>query len=399
MPLVRTTAAVLAFGVALAVIERVPAADAVAASPNAPYRIVQRGSVMLPQSAPDQAGNDVPITGLSGIAWLGDDEYAAIMDNSDRVVLFRLGLASDGSPEEPRDVRVVTLAEPHDYEDVAACPLGFQQAMSVRRVAQGFPDPGRCLLVAEEDTPAIRAISLTDGSLLGVTPIPDLLLAQRDNRGLESLTVEPDGRHIWTANEEALPADGPGATVDGGTVVRLTRLAIPAEGESGGGLAKQIAYRVDPPHAFVRVFGGAPLSGVTAVSALDDSRLLVLERSGCPGLPPFENRMYLIDTTDAADVASTRGGLAAEADRHVSKVLLWKDQLGCNLEGMCLGPRLRGDQRALLAVADNGAIGTPNQLIGFMVEPAKPSAPLTLLACGALVVAILTALVVYRLAH
>jgi hypothetical protein len=399
MPLVRTTAAVLAFCVALAVVECVPAADSAAASPKAPYRIVQCGSVMLPQSAPDQAGNDVPITGLSGIAWLGDDEYAAIMDNSDRVVLFTLALASDGCPQEPSDVRVVTLAEPHDYEDVAACPMGFQQAMSARRVNQGFPDPGRCLLVAEEDTPAIRAISLADGSLLGVTPIPDSLLAQRDNRGLESLTVEADGRHVWTANEEALPADGPGATVDGGTVVRLTRLAIPPAGKGDEGLAKQIAYRVDPPHAFVRVFGGVPLSGVTAVSALDDGRLLVLERSGCPGLPPFENRICLVNTTDAADVASTRGGLAAEADRHVAKVLLWKDQLGCNLEGMCLGPRLRGDQRALLAVADNGAIGTPNQLIGFMVEPAKPSAPFPILACGLLALVTLTALVVYRLAH
>jgi hypothetical protein len=399
MPLVRTTAAVLAFGVALAVIDRVPAADSAAASPKAPYRIVQRGSVMLPQSAPDQAGNDVPITGLSGIAWLGDDEYAAIMDNSDRVVLFRLALASDGSPQEPSDVRVVTLAENRDYEDIAPCPEPLQQRIAARRIRQGFPDPGRCLLVVEEDTPAIRAISIADGSLLGVIPTPEAFATRRTNRGFESLDIEPDGHHIWTANEEALPADGPAATAAAGTVVRLARIAIPEPGHPHREAPTQLAYAVDPPHQFARVFFGDPLSGVVAVAGLGEGRLLVLERSGCPGLPPFENRMYLVNTKNAADITSSAGSLAEHPEDHVPKTLLWKDQLGCNLEGMCLGPALGGKRRSLLTIADNNGSGTPNLVIGFTLEDPTGDIPLPMILGGAAAVAVALGLLIYRLAR
>jgi len=399
MPLVRTAAVALAFCASLALVECVHAADSAAAPPKPPYRIVQRGSVMLPQSAPDHAGNDVPITGLSGIAWLGDEQYAAIMDNSDLVVLFSLALARDGTPEEPRDVRVLTLSEKHDYEDIAPCPEPLQQRIAARRVRQGFPDPGRCLLVAEEDTPAIRAISLADGSLLGVIPIPDKLVNQRYNRGLESLAVEADGRHLWTANEEALPADGPGAAAEDGTVVRLTCIALQPPEETGERHPKQLPYRVDPPHDFVRVFGGEPLSGVAAVNVIDDDHLLVLERSGTPGLPPFENRLYLVDPRGIDDVTDVDSNLSSREDASVPKVLLWKDQLGCNIEGLCLGPKLPDGHRTLLAVADNGAVGTPNQLVTFAIEAANPPLPIPLLVGGAFTVAMLVALLIYRLAR
>jgi hypothetical protein len=390
MPLVRTTAAALAFFVAFAAAMSVHAADAAPAPQKPPYRIVQRGSVMLPQSAPDHAGNDVPITGLSGIAWLGDEQYAAIMDNSDLVVLFSLALARDGTPEEPRDVRVLTLSEKHDYEDLAPCPEPLQQRIAAHRVRQGFPDPGRCLLVAEEDTPAIRAISLADGSLLGVIPTPKAFATRRPNRGFESLDIEPDGRHIWTANEEALPADGPAATAAAGTVVRLAQIAIPEPGEKAPEAPAQLAYAVDPPHQFARVFFGDPLSGVVALTGLGDGRLLILERSGCPGLPPFENRMYVVNTTDATDVTAIEGELAGKTDTHVGKVLLWQDQLGCNLEGLCLGPSLGGERRALLAIADNNGIGTPNLVVGFTLEEEVGGMPLSMVA-GAAALAVASA--------
>jgi hypothetical protein len=399
MPLVRTAAVALAFCASLALVECAHAADSAAVPPKPPYRIVQRGSVMLPQSAADQAGNDVPITGLSGIAWLGDEQYAAIMDNSDNVVLFTLALARDGTPREPSDVRVLTLSEKHDYEDIAPCPEPLQQRIAARRVRQGFPDPGRCLLVVEEDTPAIRAISLADGSLLGVIPTPKAFATRRPNRGFESLDIEPDGHHIWTANEEALPADGPAATAAAGTVVRLARIAIPEPGQTAPEVPAQLAYAVDPPHGFARVFFGDSLSGVTAVAGLEQGRLLVLERSGCPGLPPFENRMYLVNTKDATDVTASDGALAEHPENHARKTLLWQDQLGCNLEGLCLGRSLGGKRRSLLAIADNNGIGTPNLVVGFTLEDPTGDIPLPMILGTAGVVAIALGLFVYRLAR
>lgn len=395
MPLIRTTAATSALFAVLVCTAISQAAD----SEKPPFRIVHRGAITLPQTALDSSGNEVEITGLSGITWLGHDRYAAIMDNSDKLILFSLKLAHDGTPEEASDIEVVTLAEPHDYEDIAACPEPLQQRIAARRTKQGFPDPGRCVLVCEEDTPAVRAVSLTDGSLLGVIPIPEPFSKLAWQRGLESLDIDADGHHLWTANEEALPADGSPPTADRGTIVRLAKITIPDPEQKGANEPIQLAYAVDPPHPFVRVFAGKALSGVTAITGLGNGGLLVLERAGCPGLPPFENRIYVVDTRDAADVSLIDRNLASHAEKHVRKVLLWKDQLGCNIEGLCLGPKLRRDTHALVAVADNGAIGTPNQLIGFTLETADNGMQMPMMIGGAAIAAVVLGLVMYRLAR
>jgi len=392
MPRVRTSDVITLYAVlACAVVSQAAVSD------PRPFRLIHRGGIILPPTARDRHGDEVEITGLSGITWLGHDRYAAIMDNSDKLIAFSLSLSRDGTPLEASDFEVVTLAERHDYEDVAACPEPLQQRIAARRIKQGFPDPGRCLLVAEEDTPAIHVVSLTDGSLLGVIPTPREFATRRPNRGLESLDIEADGRHIWTANEEALTSDGPTAAGDAGTVVRIARIEIPEPGHKSAEEPLQIAYMVDPPHHFVPLFFGEPLSGVTAVVVLGHGQLLVLERSGCPGLPPFENRMYLLDAHGTANVSDIDRELSLRAEVHTPKVLLWKDQLGCNIEGLCLGPRLRGGGRALVAVADNGGLGTPNQVIGFAMEDESSATQLPLLLGGTAIVAVVLGFVTYRL--
>ena len=377
-----------------------------------PPRVVYQGTLALPERAPDGDGNEVVITGLSGIAWLGDDRYVAVMDNSVHVVLFRLALSQAGKPIAVADVRVVTLADRHDYEDVVPCPAAV--AESLRRslggppaadAPAGTPADGPAdaeqVLLCEEDTPAIRGFSLADGSAIGVVPLPENLGRRRPNRGLESLAIEPGGRFLWTANEEALSGDGPTAAAGGGTVVRLTRIPLP--GAAAPAVADsaavdrtfQAAYSVDKVHQFVPVFTADPLSGVSALVALGGSRLLVLERSGAAGLPPFSSRIYLVDVDEAVDVSVVERDLAARKDAVVAKRLLWSDSLGVNLEGLCAGPRLADGGMALLGIADNGGIGTPNQLVGLsLVQPAVRPDPAVLGAVAALVA---VAIVVGRL--
>jgi hypothetical protein len=394
MPTIRTIFVHFAIGATISC----AAVSAVASDPPA-FRIVQRGGSTLPQSVTDRDAIEAPITGLSGITWLGDDRYAAIMDNNDKLLLFRLPIAPDGTLGDPDDLRLITLAERHDYEDIAVCPEPLRQRIAARRLNQGFPDPGPVLLLCEEDTPAIRAVSLADGSLLGVIPIPALFSTRRTNRGLEALDIDFDGSHLWTANEESLPADGPAATADCGTTVRLARIAIPEPGQQRRDEPMQLAYAVDSPHNFVRVFTGDPLSGVAALTVLGDGRLLVLERSGCPGLPPFENRIYLVDTRSAPDVSAIDRELAQQPDEHVAKALLWRDQLGCNLEGLCLGPKLRGTSRSVVGIADNNGIGTPNQLIGFVLEEAAGGIPVSVVAVAVAVAVVAVGSLLCRLAR
>jgi len=343
------------------------------ATANGPPSVALAGSLSLPATA-TEGGPE--ITGLSGVTWLGDDRYAAILDNSDRLLLFRLTVSRTGAPERVFDLEIVTLAERHDYEDVAACPPALAARIADRRRARGTTVPDTCLLVCEEDTPAIRAIDLDRGDLLGIVPIPELLLTRRPNRGLEALASDPDGRFIWTATEEAVPADGPAAGVGQATVVRIARIAVPGSGDTGG----QFAYIVEPPHTFARVFAGEPLSGLVALAALGQDRLLVLERSGAPGLPPFKSRIALVDTRRGTDVSDLPGGLAERPETALAKQVLWEDALGCNLEGLCLGPQLSGGRQLLVAVADNGGLGTPTQLVTLVLS--HPDAAVDVSAVG-----------------
>ena len=333
--------------------------------PQAGLELSMAGSLTLPDSLGEEAAA-LPITGLSGITWLGGNRYAAVMDNSNRLLLLEIRLSAAGVPEAVDDLKIVELSARHDYEDLAVCPPRLLERIAERRRSRGDAVPAECLLVCEEDTPAIRAIDLETGELLGIVPIPEILRRRRTNRGLESLAVDPDGETIWTATEEAVPADGPAVAEGRGTVVRLAAIDVPG-GESRAG-PSQVAYAVDPPHRFARIFTGEPLAGLVALAALGDGRLLTLERSAGPGLPPFTSRIALVETASATDVSNLAGGLAERGELHVAKQRLWEDAIGLNLEGLCLGPPLPDGGRAVLTIADNGGLGTPNRIVGFVLR-------------------------------
>jgi hypothetical protein len=359
-------------------------ADRTTAAPPPLPHIERAGGITLPERA--EADGPLAgslITGLSGIAWLGGDRYVAVMDNSDRLLSFRLEVSLTGEPERVSDLKLIRLGEQHDYEDVAPCPPLLARRIAERRRARGDRVPTSSLLVCEENTPAIRAVDAESGELLGIVPVPGVFAGRRPNRGLESLAVDPDGRVIWTALEEALPADGSASGEGRGTVVRIARIAVPDAADAPPDA--QFAYAVAAPHAFVRILSGEPLAGLVALVALGDGRLLALERAAGPGLPPFKSRITLIDTAAAGDVSAVEADLADLSDRHLVRSLLWEDALGCNLEGLCLGPRLADGRRLLVGVADNGGLGTPNQLVTLRLRDGPPPIDASLLGIAAVV--------------
>ncbi|MFM8952889.1 MAG: esterase-like activity of phytase family protein [Planctomycetaceae bacterium] len=329
------------------------------------FRLEQMGTLRLPADVETGGGTPMPLTGVSGLAWLGDDRWVAAIDNSDKLATFRLALGPEGEPTGVSEVAVRPLQHRHDYEDVALCPPHLEAALAATVAAQPPVPPPPWLLLCEEDTPALRVVAFTAGRELGRIGIPAMLQSRRPNRGLEAVAVDAEGDCVWTATEEALPADGPAAAETGGTVVRLTRIPI-TESPAAAPTTRQFGYAVDPPHAAVRPVPGDSLSGVVAIVAVGHERLLVLERSFAAGLPPFESRIYLVDSRGAPDVAGVAGGLAARpAASRVAKQLLWKAAVGVNLEGLAAGPTLAERGRAVVAIADNGGTNVPTLLVTF----------------------------------
>ena len=313
------------------------------------------GLVNAPGGVVDADGIRRPVAELSGITWLGGESYAAVMDGSDRLLFLTITRDGHTPALTVTFEGSIALDRLRDWEDLA--------------VFTG-PDRRRRWFVVEEDTPAVREFSeqaagdrpvgKSPRSLreAGMVSLAEPFRTARANRGPEALAVEPDGSWLWTANEEPLERDGPAVAEGIAGRVRLVGLPIDPAAAIGARSdpiqqRRELVYEVDPPHDRLGIPGGPLYSGVVALVALGPGRLLVLERSAAAGVPPLENRIYLVDTTTAADAHDRK--LTAEGITAVPKTLLWKGALGVNLEGLCAGPRLSDGRMMLVAVADNGA--------------------------------------------
>ncbi|CAN5863772.1 hypothetical protein BH20GEM1_BH20GEM1_15260 [soil metagenome] len=301
---------------------------------------------------------------LSGLAWIEGDRYVAVGD--DQATLYFLDIEVDFRSGR---VRSVSFAPPVPLRDSAGQVLSGRRRADREDVAydrrrgtvwiadeRDAGDPSRPSLV--EVDPA------TGGEIAHLTPDEGgplaVYAAIRANYGFEALTRSEDGESMWTANEEALEIDGALASPARGSIVRLQELDDDLEPE------RQVAYVTDPvdhaissPDAAV----GEDRSGISALVALDDDRLLVLERAlaaDAKGMAGFRIRIYLVDPTGATDVSEPLylSGLAGRSDwKPASKTLLWERRFGLpvsNFEGMALGPRLARGSRSLLLIADNG---------------------------------------------
>ncbi len=187
-----------------------------------PLKLNYRGKVRLGEAesaAKDQNGAVFTITGLSGVTYLGNDTYIAVMDNSNHLVALGVRFDKDGKITEHKILGGDTIADSRDYEGVA------------------YTNPQHNSVFLSDEAPAGRSPKVYEytlkrsGKLLQTVELPPVFATQVLNRGLESLTRRGDGKEMWTANEEALTADGPVSTDKAGTVVRLQRLtsmAIPS---------------------------------------------------------------------------------------------------------------------------------------------------------------------------
>ncbi len=339
----------------------------VAADAPKAYALNYRGKVRLnSDTAIDQNGAQFTITGMSGVAYGFDNHYVAVMDNSNHLVFLKVTFKDDGTIDEAKVTGGHTIPTSRDYEGIA---YTGQERNSVFLSNEATPPP-----------PALYEYSLDKAAqLLQTVAMPAVFKTQVDNRGLESLTRRADGKEMWTANEEALTADGSASTTSAGSVVRLVRFTV-----SGNTVtpAQEYAYVVEPIHRGV----GQPFcSGLSDMVVLPDGTLLTLERSAIEGIPTFETRIYQVDFTGATDISqgALADGLKDQTYTPVKKKELFaSSRIGENLEGLCLGPKLAGGNQVLLGVVDNGDPISKNTLVSFELTDPAPLSMTTILAGG-----------------
>ncbi len=197
------------------------------------------------------------------------------------------------------------------------------------------------------------------------TGVPDFATegntaGRRSNRGFEGLAVSPDGRFAYAVLQSAMTDEG-GAD---GVYARIVKFDV-----LSGQAVAQYAYRLDT---------AAQGRGISALVALDDDRLLVLERNNRgvgvgATLANADKGVYEVDLSSATDVSAVTiaGGVLPAGVAPVAKGAKVVDLDANTLaalggrspekwEGLAVGPRLADGRYLLLAGTDNDYSVTQN---------------------------------------
>jgi len=273
---------------------------------------------------------------LSGIAW---DEPSrtlwGVQDATGRIV-----------PIVPdRDFRRWSLGTPIELR--ASFPLDLE---GVVVLTDGF-------IVASEKGPRILEVD-RQGKLRRDLPLPEHFAKARNNKSLESLTMDPSGTYLFTTSEASLSCDGEVATAAVGARLRILRIA------RQDGAYEEHAYTTDPlPHA-------SGDYGVADLAALSADDLLVLERGWTPGAGNTA-RVYRVKLTDASTSCLALPSLGAGAPTLAKELVIdlaslptkglpaakqpQQTALLDNYEGMAIGPRLPDGRASIVLISDDNA--------------------------------------------
>lgn len=271
----------------------------------------------------------------SGITWLGGNEYAVVSDKAraDGFFIFHINI-------DP-DTGVISHAYSNEYRN-ADRPNRDMEGIA-------FVAQDTTVFISGEADNRIMEYRLDNGQRTGrELQIPDSLSVSAPNYGYEALTYCQETRKFWTVSESTLPIDGQPASPQHKVENRLRLLCF----DKNLQLATWYPYRMDLPEVKASSADQYAM-GVSALCALDDGRLLVLEREiYVPKLKigAFVNcKIYVVDPENDLYTVALHKKLLAEFKTKFTGLV--KDI--ANYEGMCLGPRLNDGSRVIVMISDS----------------------------------------------
>jgi hypothetical protein len=252
--------------------------------------------------------------------------------------------------DRPRIVALLPDAELRTWRFGEAIDIDADGPFDLEGIVQ-VPDG---FIVSSEIGPRIIELD-PRGRFRREIPLPLRFNDALQNRSVESLSLSPSGRFLFTTTEIALKNDGGGATHSAGTRVRILRL----DRESGD--VSEHSYATDAAQYAEQEWG------VSDLAARSDSDLLVMERgwsrahgnsvriydtaldarASCGDVDRLSSTSPVLAKTLRVDLATlTAGGLPAPKQPQPSPLLE-------NYEGLALGPKLSNGRSSLILVSDD----------------------------------------------
>jgi len=307
---------------------------------------------------------DAALGGLSGLYYSEAERllYAVTDDPRrfpPRLYTFDVQLSERAFAVVPRSVVLLHERTPSSLLDGVDC-----EALA--------SDGAQGLLIAtegNEDRPAQRETRILQLSKQGLVSgqrvaIPEALIPEqgaaptrgaRWNRSFEGIAVTPSARFLYAILEEALLQDGPEASFEQGADVRLLRWELGSSSPPVQYFYRSEPLSPKPPPGS----GGQGNNGASDLVALDDGRLLVLERAyvtPAGGVGVNTIRVFEVEVPQAAPAGDPLPRVSKRLVLDLNEIVP-RLQPGLrtldNFEGMTLGPRLPSGARSLLLVSDD----------------------------------------------
>lgn len=291
----------------------------------------------------------------SGITHVRDNVYA-IVDDKDLVDGFKL-LTLDIDSINGK-VTNASLLEPPAMAQRRA------SGVNTNRDCEGvsYFSPDNTIFVSGEEEQRILEYTL-DGAPTGrELAVPSALKRDKiaTNLGFEALTYNARQQRFWTTTESTLLADGERSSCRNRNVrnhlrfVSFDNTLQPRE---------SYVYEMDLPKGSSAT--ATSIHGVPSLVALDDGRLIVMEREGLFPKRQYGSwvqvKLYMVNpkvekqvclNTPMNDVSSETFMKKEFLCSFITRLRLGKMNLA-NYEGMCLGPKLVDGRQTLILISDS----------------------------------------------
>lgn len=295
-----------------------------------PLTVIAQEVTLLKQKAFPKtvsAGN------YSGITWLGASRYAIANDKSPTAGFYLMTIETDSITGELLTVREDTFL-------TSGLPNRDEEGIC-------YVPESQTVFVSGEADQEILEYNL-QGQLTGrKMNIPEVFKTAYKNGGFEALTYQSKTHRFWTTSEFTLKADGEKPTIERKIKNRLRLQSF------GDDLQPKEQYWYESDSTIIKKHKGRSIVGVSGLAALDDGRIVVLEREMYfpkKQIGSFAHvKLYVVNPT------------LHKPGEILSKTLLTEFRTKVNLtrrsfanyEGICVGPKLADGRQLLILVCDS----------------------------------------------
>lgn len=311
------------------------------------------------------------IGGLSAIAMVSSKKFVALSDARSRpskgLTRFYKGSFSDNYNQFKIDDVVVLKNKQgkpfgpneKDPESLVLLPSG--------NVLWGS-ESSHTLIVSDLDGNQISDVSYL---LPAYYKGDNKTIGLRKNQSLEGMSLSPDGTTLFVATESALIQDGSVSTPTTPSLSRILKFEVDKSSQLK--LVGEYGYVVDRIN--VQSKYGVHDNGVSDILAIDNNRLLVVERNGYSVKEgyccfDFDVRVFKVNLTNATNLKGTHSVSDVDAPNPILpayKSLYFKfsdlvsDQQ--NYEGLTYGPLVDGKSTLLFSADNNFQPHQKSQLV------------------------------------